>query len=194
MFVYVLFFFFFKQKTAYEMRISDWRSDVCSSDLATENRELTAALGIDQRRLFTSVFALGAGLAGLAGALELPRHPASLGMDLGVIVEVFVVTVVGGMGSVPGAFIAAVLIGELRAFGILAFPNITIVLIFLFMAAVLIVRPWGLLGRPETPGGGRISSEARRVGKECVSKCRSRWSPYQYTTNPEPKSTKQVKY
>src|SRR3546814_8402569 len=78
MFVYVLFFFFFKQKTAYEMRISDWRSDVCSSDLATENRELTAALGIDQRRLFTSVFALGAGLAGLAGALELPRHPASL--------------------------------------------------------------------------------------------------------------------
>src|SRR3546814_13402364 len=60
------------------------------------------------------------------------------------------------MGSVPGAFIAAVLIGELRAFGILAFPNITIVLIFLFMAAVLIVRPWGLLGRPETPGGGRI--------------------------------------
>ncbi|MFN4088959.1 MAG: branched-chain amino acid ABC transporter permease [Alphaproteobacteria bacterium] len=87
---------------------------------ATENRDLTAALGIDQRRLFTSVFALGAGLAGLAGALELPRQPASLGMDLGVIVEVFVVTVVGGMGSVPGAFIAAVLIGQLQAFGILA--------------------------------------------------------------------------
>src|SRR3546814_13800033 len=60
------------------------------------------------------------------------------------------------MGSVPGAFIAAVLIGELRAFGILAFPTIPIVLIFLFMAAVLIVRPWGLPGRPETPGGGRL--------------------------------------
>src|SRR3546814_7166798 len=96
--------------------MSDWSSDLFSSGL------------IDQRRLFASVFALGAGLAGLAGALELPRHPASLGMDLGVIVEVFVVTVVGGMGSVPGAFIAAVLIGELRAFGILAFPNITIVI------------------------------------------------------------------
>lgn len=123
---------------------------------ATENRDLTAALGIDQRRLFTSIFTVGAGLAGLAGALELPRHPASLGMDLGVIVEVFVVTVVGGMGSLPGAFIAAVLIGQLQAFGILAFPQITIVLLFLFMAAVLIVRPWGLLGRPEAPTGGRI--------------------------------------
>lgn len=123
---------------------------------ATENRELTAALGINQRRLFTSVFAVGAGLAGLAGALELPRHPASLGMDLGVIVEVFVVTVVGGMGSIPGAFVAALLIGQLQAFGILAFPEITIVLLFLFMAAVLIVRPWGLLGRPETPAAARI--------------------------------------
>src|SRR3546814_4265657 len=60
------------------------------------------------------------------------------------------------MGSVPGAFLAAVLIGGLRAFGILALPNITIVLIFLFMAAVLIVRPWGLLGRPEAPDAGRI--------------------------------------
>ncbi|MET4698722.1 branched-chain amino acid transport system permease protein [Constrictibacter sp. MBR-5] len=123
---------------------------------ATENRELTAALGINQRRLFTSVFAVGAGLAGLAGALELPRHPASLGMDLGVIVEVFVVTVVGGMGSIPGAFVAALLIGQLQAFGILAFPEITIVLLFLFMAAVLIVRPWGLLGRPEAPAAARI--------------------------------------
>lgn len=123
---------------------------------ATENRELTAALGIDQRILFTTVFALGAGLAGLAGALELPRQPANLGMDLNVIVDVFVVTVVGGMGSVPGAFIAAVLIGQLRAFGILAFPEITIVLIFLFMAAVLIVRPWGILGKPESPASGRI--------------------------------------
>ena len=116
---------------------------------ATENRELTAALGINQRRLFTSVFAVGAGLAGLAGALELPRHP-------GVIVEVFVVTVVGGMGSIPGAFVAALLIGQLQAFGILAFPEITIVLLFLFMAAVLIVRPWGLLGRPEAPAAARI--------------------------------------
>src|SRR5690606_11491957 len=107
------------------------------------------ALGVDQAKLFTSVFCLGAMLAGLGGALQLPREPANLGMDLGIIAEVFVVTVVGGMGNVLGAFLAAVLIGQLHAFGILLFPNVTIVLVFLFMAAVLIVRPWGLLGRPE---------------------------------------------
>lgn len=116
---------------------------------ATEDREMTAALGVDQRRLFTSVFALGAALAGLAGALQLPRAPATLGMDLGIIVEAFVVTVVGGMGSLPGAFVAAALIGELHAFGILIFPEITLVLVFLFMAVVLVLRPWGLFGRPE---------------------------------------------
>lgn len=116
---------------------------------ATADREMTGALGVDEAKLFTSVFCLGAMLAGLGGALQLPREPANLGMDLGIIAEVFVVTVVGGMGNVLGAFLAAVLIGQLHAFGILVFPNITIVLVFLFMAAVLIVRPWGLLGRPE---------------------------------------------
>src|SRR5690606_34777671 len=116
---------------------------------ATADREMTGALGVDQAKLFTSVFCLGAMLAGLGGALQLPREPANLGMDLGIIAEVFVVTVVGGMGNVLGAFLAAVLIGQLHAFGILLFPNVTIVLVFLFMAAVLIVRPWGLLGRPE---------------------------------------------
>jgi branched-chain amino acid transport system permease protein len=70
-------------------------------------------------------------------------------MDLSVIAETFVVTVVGGMGSVPGAFLAAVLIGQLQAFGILIFPKITLVLVFLLMALVLMVRPWGLMGRPD---------------------------------------------
>ena len=74
---------------------------------ATENRVLAGALGIDERRLFTTVFALGALLAGLAGALQLPREPANLGMDLAIIAEAFVVTVVGGLGSIPGAFLAA---------------------------------------------------------------------------------------
>ena len=68
---------------------------------------LTAALGIDQATLFTAVFALGAFLAGLAGALQLPREPANLGMDLAIIADAFVVTVVGGLGSIPGAFLAA---------------------------------------------------------------------------------------
>ena len=119
---------------------------------ATADREMTAALGVNQGLLFTSVFVLGAGLAGLAGALQLPRGPANLGMDLSIIVEAFVVTVVGGMGSLPGTLLAAILIGELHAFGILVLPQITLVLVFLFMAAVLIVRPHGLFGRPELLG------------------------------------------
>ncbi|WGF88203.1 ABC transporter permease [Marinivivus vitaminiproducens] len=113
---------------------------------ATEDRTMTGALGVDQAWLFTAVFALGSALAGLAGALELPRSAASHGMDLAIIADVFVVTVVGGLGSITGAFLAAVLIGVLGAFGIWAFPGLTFVLPFLIMAAVLVVRPEGLLG------------------------------------------------
>ncbi|MBI3709074.1 MAG: ABC transporter permease [Proteobacteria bacterium] len=115
---------------------------------ATEDREMVAALGVDQRLLFTSVFFLGSFLAGLGGALQLPRDAANLHMDLNIIADVFVVVVVGGMGSVAGAFLAAVLIGELHAFGIVLFPKITLVLVFLVMAVVLVVRPYGLLGTP----------------------------------------------
>lgn len=123
---------------------------------ATRDRDMVAALGVNQALLFTGVFALGAFLAGLGGALQVPRIPASGAMDLPIIAEAFVVTVIGGMGSVPGAFLAAVLIGLLQAFGILAFPKITLVLVFLVMAAVLMVRPQGLLGRPEPPPRGAI--------------------------------------
>ncbi len=116
---------------------------------ATQDREMVAALGVDQAWLFTSVFALGTFLAALGGALQLPRDAVTHDMDLRIIAEAFVVVVVGGMGSVPGAFLAALLIGELTAFGIWVLPEITLVLTFLIMAVVLVVRPWGLLGRPE---------------------------------------------
>ena len=116
---------------------------------ATEDREMAGALGVNQKWLFTSVFFLGAFLAGLGGAVQLPREPANLLMDLNIIAEAFVVVVVGGMGSISGAFLAAVLIAELQAFGILIFPEITLVLLFLVMAVVLVVRPWGLMGRAE---------------------------------------------
>ena len=114
---------------------------------ATEDREMVSALGVDQSWLFTSVFALGAALAALGGALQLPRDAVSHDMDLRIIVDAFVVVVVGGLGSVPGAFLAALLIGELTAFGIWAFPQLTLALTFLIMAVVLIVRPTGLLGK-----------------------------------------------
>jgi branched-chain amino acid transport system permease protein len=116
---------------------------------ATQDREMTGALGVNQAWLFTSVFALGAGLAALGGALQLPRDAVSHDMDLRIIVDAFVVVVVGGLGSVPGAFLAALLIGELTAFGIWAFPQLTLVLTFLIMAVVLILRPVGLLGSPD---------------------------------------------
>jgi branched-chain amino acid transport system permease protein len=124
---------------------------------ATENRVLASALGVDERRLFTIVFALGSFLAGLAGALQLPREPANLGMDLAIIAEAFVVTVVGGLGSIPGAFVAALLIGLTKALCIaagsvdvggitIAFPKLTLVAEFVVMAIVLVARPYGLMG------------------------------------------------
>jgi branched-chain amino acid transport system permease protein len=118
---------------------------------ATQDREMTAALGVDQALLFSSVFALGSFLAGLGGALQLPREAASLHMDLPTITEAFVVVVVGGMGSIAGAYLAALLIATLHAFGIVIFPKITLVLIFLVMAVVLVFRPHGLLGKPLGP-------------------------------------------
>ncbi len=114
---------------------------------ATQDREMAAALGINERALFTSVFFLGSALAGLGGALQVPREAVNLHMDLAMVVEAFVVVVVGGMGSVPGAFVASVLIGLLHAFGILYLPKITLVLVFLVMAAVLVLKPYGLMGR-----------------------------------------------
>jgi branched-chain amino acid transport system permease protein len=122
---------------------------------ATQDREMVAALGVNQALLFTGTLFLGAFLAGLGGALQTPKLAANAHMDISVIAEAFVVTVVGGMGSVPGAFLAAVLIGLLQAFGILVFPKITLVLVFLLMALVLVVRPWGLLGKPDA-GHGRV--------------------------------------
>ena len=127
---------------------------------ATQDREMVGALGVNQAGLFTSVFALGAMLAGLGGALQLPREPASLNLDLLTIGDAFVVVVVGGMGSIPGAYVAALLIAEIKAlcvgigtvhwFGVdFSFSKLTLVAEFLVMAVVLIGRPWGLLGRAQ---------------------------------------------
>ncbi|MGH7374274.1 MAG: ABC transporter permease, partial [Candidatus Rokuibacteriota bacterium] len=136
---------------------------------ATQDREMVAALGVDQSRLFTSVFVLGSFLAGLGGALQVPRLALTTVMDTSIIVEAFVVVVIGGMGSVWGALLASLLIGVLNAYGVLLLPKAAIVLIFVVMAVVLVVRPWGLLGRPEIqlrpPGGGVIAETApRRLG------------------------------
>ena len=128
---------------------------------ATQDREMLGALGVNPRHLFTAVFTLGCALAGLGGALQLPREPAHLGLDMATMGDAFVVVVVGGMGSIPGAFVAALLIAEIKALCIavgtveilgvsLAFSKLTLVAEFLVMVAVLMVRPWGLLGKAQS--------------------------------------------
>lgn len=140
---------------------------------ATQDREMVAALGVNQALLFTGTLFLGAFLAGLGGALQIPRVAANNGMDLSIIAECFVVTVVGGMGSVPGAFLAALIIGQLQAFGILVFPKSTLVVVFLLMAVVLAIKPYGFFGRPEVIGGthavGIASRKPMRGGSIAVA-------------------------
>ena len=127
---------------------------------ATQDREMVGALGVNQAMLFTVVFMLGAFLAGFGGALQVAREPANLWLDLIVIGEAFVVVVVGGMGSITGAFLAAVIIAEVKELCIgigvvhfggftVNFSKLTLVAEFIVMAIVLIVRPYGLLGRPQ---------------------------------------------
>src|SRR5258708_24319093 len=130
---------------------------------------MVASLGVNQKWLFTSVFALGILLAGLGGALELPREAANHTMDVQVITDALVVVVIGGLGSVLGTFLAAIIVSERNGCGILVFPKISIVLVFLVMAIVLIVRPWGLLGRPEAAArsaGGAVFSRWRPFGPQ----------------------------
>lgn len=116
---------------------------------ATVDREMLQALGVDVRRLFTLVFGLGAGLAGLAGGLAAPIVSIGPGLHAQVLIDAFVVVVIGGMGSLPGALVGALLVGETNSFGTLAFPSLSIVVPFVVMVVILTVRPWGLLGRPE---------------------------------------------
>jgi branched-chain amino acid transport system permease protein len=127
---------------------------------ATQDREMVGALGVNQAWLFTSVFVLGAFVAGLGGAVQIPREPAQLFIDITVIADAFVVVVVGGMGSIPGAYLAALIISEAKALCIgigdvqmlgldISFSKLTLVVEFIVMAVVLVVRPWGLLGRPQ---------------------------------------------
>ncbi len=138
---------------------------------ATQDRDMVAALGVNQKWLFTGVFTLGIFLAAFGGALQIPRTAVTHQMDLTIIAEVFVVVVIGGLGSITGAFLAAVLISELNAFGILVLPGISLVLMFLVMAVVLVIRPWGFLGKPIQTGVKTIGEATRP------------WRPWSTTTS-----------
>ena len=115
---------------------------------AALDREMLGALGVNVSRLYTGVFVLGSFLAGLGGALVTPVKAIVPGMDVEIIVEAFIVVVIGGLGSFWGTFLGAVIYGQVLSFGILVFPRFSIFSVFALMAVVLIIRPWGLLGRP----------------------------------------------
>jgi branched-subunit amino acid ABC-type transport system permease component len=115
---------------------------------AALDRETLGALGVNVNALYTWVFVIASFLGGLGGALISPMRATTPGMDTEVIVEAFVVVVIGGLGSFWGTFLGALIYGQVLSFGILLFPRFSIFAVFALMAGVLIVRPWGLAGRP----------------------------------------------
>ena len=115
---------------------------------AAQDREMLGALGINVTSLYTGVFVIGSFLAGLGGALVTPVKTVVPGMDVEIIVEAFIVVVIGGLGSFWGTFLGSIVYGQVLSFGILIFPRFSIFSVFALMAVVLIVRPWGLLGKP----------------------------------------------
>jgi len=114
---------------------------------AAQNPNMTSALGINTSLIYAAVFAFGGVLAGLAGGLAAPVRSMSPGMGFSILIESFIVTVIGGMGSVSGALVGALLIGLIRSFGTIGFPLFVEGLMFLAMVLILILRPNGLLGK-----------------------------------------------
>ena len=115
---------------------------------AALDRETLGALGVNVNRLYMAVFMIGSFLGGLGGALVTPVKSIVPGMDTEMIVEAFIVVVIGGLGSFWGTFLGALIYGQVLSFGILFIPRFSIFSVFVLMALVLIIRPWGLLGRP----------------------------------------------
>ena len=114
---------------------------------AAVNPNMVSALGLNTSLIYASVFVIGGLLAGLAGGLAAPVRSLVSGMGTSVVIESFIVTVIGGMGSVAGALVGSLLIGLVRSFGSIGFPLFTEGLMFLLMAIVLIVKPSGLFGK-----------------------------------------------
>ena len=113
----------------------------------TRDPVMVRALGIDMNRIWWLVFGIGSGLAGLAGVLASPIRSVYPEMGVGMLVECFVVIVIGGMGSLPGAIVAGILLGMVSSFTTLIYPQMADIVIFLVMAVVLLVRPSGLFGK-----------------------------------------------
>lgn len=116
---------------------------------AVNDSEMVNALGFNVPLVFMGVFAFGAALSGFAGVIAGPLLTTYPGMAHDILIDAFVVIVVGGFGSLGGAVVASFLIGELQSFGVLLFPKLSVALVYLLMAAVLIVKPSGLFGEKQ---------------------------------------------
>jgi branched-chain amino acid transport system permease protein len=116
---------------------------------AVNDSEMVNALGFNVPLVFMGVFAFGAALSGFAGVIAGPLLSTYPGMAHEILIDAFVVIVVGGFGSLGGAVIASLLIGELQSFGVLLFPKLSLALVYLLMATVLIVKPSGLFGEKQ---------------------------------------------
>ena len=113
----------------------------------SQNMRMASALGVNVNRVYVQAFTLGCFMAGLAGAIVVPQQGAVLGMGVDALILAFVVVVIGGLGSLEGALVGAVLVGVVREAGITFFPEIELAVLYLMAAVVLLVRPAGLFGR-----------------------------------------------
>ena len=119
---------------------------------ATQDMEMLSALGINVPMIYVTIFLIGSALAGVGGALAAPINSPTPGMDATIIVECFVIVIIGGLGSLWGSFVGALIYGFVFNFGSVIVPNWQDVFAFLLLMAVLLVRPWGLYGKPEREG------------------------------------------
>lgn len=108
---------------------------------------MASALGVNVKRVYVQAFTIGCFLAGLGGAIIVPISGAVLGMGVDALVLAFVVVVIGGLGSLEGALVGAIIVGAVRTLGITFFPEIELAVLYLIATAVLLARPAGLFGR-----------------------------------------------
>jgi branched-chain amino acid transport system permease protein len=113
----------------------------------SQDRRMAAALGLNVGRVYVLAFALGCFMAGLGGAVVVPAQAAVLGMGVDALIQAFVVIVIGGLGSLEGALVGALIVSAVRTAGVQFFPEVELAVLYLIAAGVLLVRPTGLFGR-----------------------------------------------
>jgi branched-chain amino acid transport system permease protein len=113
----------------------------------SQDRRMAAALGINVSRVYVQAFAIGCFMAGLGGAVVVPAQAAVLGMGVEALILAFVVVVIGGLGSLEGALVGALIVGIAHVAGVQFFAEIELAVLYLIATAVLMIRPTGLFGR-----------------------------------------------